>query len=89
MHALSRKHGGWQLLASVDVAQQRGAREPAGSWRGGHRLELAGGLLPPWVLDRVCAVLARSQGGQFQVSGTGLSSPRYWHRLGAGQVKEI
>lgn len=61
-----------QLLPSVEAAQQRGAQEPAISWRGGHRLELAGGLLPPWVLDRVCAVLARSQGGQFQVSAWSL-----------------
>jgi len=43
----------------VDVAAAGGAPH------GPHRL-LLHGALPPWVLDRLCAVLAASQGGQFQ-----------------------
>ena len=42
----------------VDVAA-------AGSAHGPHRMALRGAL-PPWVLDRLFAVLADSQNGQFQ-----------------------
>lgn len=53
-----------QLLPTVEV-QSGAAASPSGG-RGGHRMELQG-LLPPWVLDRLCAVLQDSQQGQFQV----------------------
>ena len=48
-----------QLLPPVDVAGN------AGCLYGRHRMQLRG-LLPPWVLSRLCAVLADSQDGQFQ-----------------------
>ena len=48
-----------QLLPPVDVAGN------AGCLYGRHRMQLKG-LLPPWVLSRLCAVLADSQDGQFQ-----------------------
>lgn len=48
-----------QLLLPVDVAGN------AGCLYGRHRMQLKG-LLPPWVLSRLCAVLADSQDGQFQ-----------------------
>jgi hypothetical protein len=46
----------------MDVPQQ----QQQGGARGGHRMELRG-LLPPWVLQRLCRVLADTQEGQFQV----------------------
>lgn len=51
-----------QLLPPVDVAGN------VGCLYGRHRMQLRG-LLPPWVLSRLCAVLADSQDGQFQASG--------------------
>ncbi len=63
-----------QLLPPVEVQQRDAAG--TGSGRGGHRMELRG-LLPPWVLDRMCAVLQDSQEGQFQVCAPAADS-RAW-----------
>ncbi len=50
-----------QLLPSVERQTAPGAAGP-----GGYRMEVRG-LLPPWVLDRLLAVLRDSQDGQFKV----------------------
>ena len=50
-----------QLLPSVETQTAPGAVGP-----GGHRMEVRG-LLPPWVLDRLLAVLRDSQDGQYRV----------------------
>ncbi|EIE24517.1 hypothetical protein COCSUDRAFT_61947 [Coccomyxa subellipsoidea C-169] len=49
-----------QLLPSVDTQTAAGA-----ACQGGHRMEVRG-LMPPWVLDRLYAVLCDSQDGQYR-----------------------
>ncbi|CAL8467510.1 g7048 [Coccomyxa elongata] len=51
-----------QLLPSVERQTAPGAAGP-----GGYRMEVRG-LLPPWVLDRLLAVLRDSQDGQFKAN---------------------
>ena len=62
------------VLLGMQMMPHTGQRQDTERRRGAYRVELRG-VLPPWVLDRLYAVLEDAQGGQLQVlRGLGVKS---------------
>lgn len=62
----SGNRGGTKATSGAQMLPHMGSRRDGERKRGGHKFELKG-LLPPWVLDRLCHVLEEAQAGQLQV----------------------